>query len=118
MELIESLQIEHSSSAQLADRISLSCSGEASVLHLAGAIDIACAGELKDAFLNALQAGKPIQVEIGGVSDVDVTALQLLWAARRAAGQLEVDFAVSGEPAEPIKRQMAELGMEDLRILS
>ena len=112
-----SQEIEHSSSAQQAAEVSPS-SGEASVLNLAGEIDIACAGELKDEFLNALQSGKPIQVKIGDLSGLDVTGLQLLWVARRAAGQLGIDFAVSGEPAEPIRHQLAELGMEELEIFA
>ena len=112
-----SREIEHSSNEQQAVAVSPG-SGEASVLNLAGEIDIARAGELKDEFLNALQGGKPIHVKIGDLSGLDVTGLQLLWAARRAAGQLGVDFAVSGEPAEPIQHQLAELGMEELEIFA
>lgn len=114
----ESQQVELLNGARQAVNVSLSCGGEACVLDLAGEIDIACAGELKDALLKALQSGKEIQVMTGGVCDLDVTALQLLWAAKRAAGQLGADFAVSGEPAEAIKRQLAELGMEELGIFA
>jgi len=113
----EAQQLDHLNSAQQAVEISPG-SGEASVLNLPGTIDIACAAELKHEFLNALQGGKRIQVKIGDVSDLDVTALQLLWAARRAAKKSGIDFALSGEPAEPIKRQLAELGMEDLGIFA
>ena len=116
--LIESQQVEHLSSAQRAVEVSASRSGKTSVLNLAGKIDIRCAGELKDAFLNALQGGNQIQVKIDGASDLDVTALQLLWAGRMAAGRSGADFAVSGEPAESIRRQVAELGMEELGIFA
>jgi anti-anti-sigma regulatory factor len=114
----KSQQLEHLSSEQPAVDVSKDCSVEPCVLNLAGKIDIGCAGELKDEFLKALQSGKRIQVEIGGLSDLDVTALQLLWAAKRATMRLGVDFAVSGEPAKPIQNQVAELGMEELGIFA
>lgn len=116
--MIELQQVEHSSSAEQAVEVSASRSGKTSVLNLAGKIDISCVSELKDAFLKVLQGGDQIQVKIDGASDLDVTALQLLWAARIAARQSGVDFAVSGEPAEAIRGQVAELGMEDLGIFA
>ena len=115
--MFESQQIEYSGSVQQAVEVSPD-SAEASVLNLAGVLDIARASELKDELLNALRSGKPIQVKIGDLCGVDVTALQLLWAAKRTAAQSCVHFAVSGDLAEPIGRQLAELGMEELEIFA
>jgi anti-anti-sigma regulatory factor len=94
-----------------AAEISLSRFGESSVLRLAGAIDIDSAAELRAALLEALKGSREIQISTDGVSEADVTALQLLWAARRAAGEAGVDFSLSRAPA--IGSLAAELGMEE-----
>lgn len=96
--------------------ISLSRSGELSVLRLAGSIDIGTAAELQAALLKALRGSRQIQVCAEALTDVDVTALQLLWAARRAAVSEGAGFLVSGAPA--LEPQLAEWGMEALLIFA
>jgi anti-anti-sigma regulatory factor len=98
--------------------IALSRSGESSVLGLAGAIDISRAAELKAALVEALGNSRRIEISAAGVTDLDVTALQLLWAARRAAAQEKKDFVVTGEPERAMASRLAELGMEQLEIFA
>lgn len=109
---------EESSRKQPAVGISLSCSCESSILHLAGAIDLGCAAELKAALVQALDCSRQITVSAAALTSVDVTAVQLLWAAQRAAGQRGMGFAVSAAPVETVERQLAELGMSELKILA
>jgi len=41
--------------------------------------------------------GPAVQVDLEGVTDLDVTAVQLLWAARREAQDAGARFAMSGQ---------------------
>jgi anti-anti-sigma factor len=100
------------------DGISLSDLGNACLLRLTGSIDIACGRELKGALVKALELGKQVHVSTEGVSYLDVTALQLLWAARQQAERVGVGFASAGEPAAPISSVVAELGLEAAQIFA
>ena len=68
---------------------------ESSTIRLEGAIDIALAGELRAALLAALTSGGELLIALGGATDLDVTAMQLLWAARRMADASDVRFDAS-----------------------
>ena len=92
--------------------ITLEQSEESSVIRLEGAIDIACAAELKTIFLDALTSGNPVGVALDGCTDLDVTAVQLLWAAEREARALSVSFALSGPVPEPVWAALKDAGFE------
>lgn len=68
------------------------------VISLSGAVDIRCAAELKNVLVEALSLKRGLHVDLTGVTEVDVTALQLLWAAEleaRASGtELTLDRAM------------------------
>lgn len=81
-------------------------------IRLDGAIDIASAAELKEALLAAVESGQVIRLSLEDVSDLDVTAVQLLWAARRDAEQRGVAFAVSTGPSASVRRTLAEVGLD------
>jgi anti-anti-sigma regulatory factor len=65
-------------------------------LILAGSIDIAAATELKKLLLAAVANQKDTVVEIGAVTSVDVTTVQLLWAAERESRISGNSFSVLG----------------------
>jgi anti-anti-sigma regulatory factor len=48
---------------------------------LEGTIDISSAGELKAVLLKALGSGKDVCISLDAATYLDVTAVQLLWAA-------------------------------------
>ncbi|HEX4007924.1 MAG TPA: hypothetical protein VHX60_17250 [Acidobacteriaceae bacterium] len=54
-------------------------------LLLEGAVDIGCAGELKAALAEAVGSGAVAHIVAESVTALDVTAIQLLWAAERAS---------------------------------
>ena len=85
---------------------------ELSTIRLEGAIDIGLAGELRAALLTALTAGGELRISLGGATDLDVTAMQLLWAARRMADASEVRFAFEGPAQERVTAALALAGME------
>src|ERR1700758_2819957 len=55
-------------------------------IRLGGQINLTSAAELKDRLLEWLAAGKDADLELDGLEEIDVSALQLLWAAAREAG--------------------------------
>jgi anti-anti-sigma regulatory factor len=92
--------------------ISLDKSEAGAVISLAGTIDITCAAELKVLLLEALDSGTEVLISLGDAIDLDVTAIQLLWAAQRQARQSTVGFEVSGQVPEPISTAIAEAGFQ------
>ena len=77
-----------------------------------GQINIASAAELKKLLLEALASGRELRVDLDLATDLDVTALQLLWAAERAARGASKGFTLSGRVPDEIAIAMAEAGFE------
>jgi len=94
--------------------ITLEQSEDISVLRLEGAIDIASAAELKKLFIQAFASGHDVRVEMDGATDLDVTAVQLLWAARREAKVSGVEFALTGEVPEAVTSALRQAGFTKL----
>lgn len=84
---------------------------ESSLIHLEGAIDIGAAAELKAALIEARKTGKGTVVTLGALSELDVTAFQLLWAAKREAKQAGLRFGLAPLPA-CIQASLAEMGLD------
>jgi anti-anti-sigma factor len=97
--------------------ISLDKSETGAVISLAGTIDIACAAELKALLLEALNSGPEVLISLDAATDLDVTAIQLLWAAERQARQSAVEFRVSGQLPKPIFSALAEAGFQPFSTL-
>lgn len=55
------------------------------ILRLDGDCTLTSAAELKSALIQALTGNKALCVDCNGAGEVDITALQLLWAAEQAA---------------------------------
>ena len=91
--------------------IALSQTDEASMIHLEGAIDISAASELKATLLEARKADKGTVVILGGLSELDVTAFQLLWVAKREARHAGLRFELAQLPA-CIEESLAEMGLD------
>ena len=92
--------------------IALTQSEDASLLRLAGEIDISRSVELKAVLLDAIAAGKTIRVLADEVTELDVTAFQLLWAAGRQARQEGIGFAVTGEMRGAVRESLSALGLD------
>jgi anti-anti-sigma factor len=95
--------------------IVLEKSDSESRIVLEGAIDIGCAAELKTVLLEALQASIPVSISIEGVTYVDVTAIQLLWAARSHADRIGAKFHLPDELPEVVAAALAEIGLSSLQ---
>ncbi len=93
--------------------VTLSREENASLVHLEGVIDISDAADLKAALLEALERGKAVEVALSSVGGLDVTAVQLLWAAQRAAQKAAVAFKFSGRLPETVSAALAGAGLKD-----
>jgi anti-anti-sigma factor len=99
--------------------LTLEQSESQSVIRMEGAIDIASAGELKDLLLKALGSGKKeMCVSLDGVTSLDVTAVELLWAAEREATKAGVGFSFAGQAAPEAQAALAEAGLETFLVPS
>ena len=90
--------------------ISLEEGDVGNVLTLDGAIEISAAAELKILLLRALGSGKDTSVSLAAATYLDVTAVQLLWAARQQAERSGVVFEFSTQPSEAVSAALAEAG--------
>ena len=92
--------------------VALKLSNTQSTVALEGGIDIGSAAELKTALIEALAAGQPVLVELGQITDLDITAVQLLWAAKREAGAAGVEFAWDGQEPVEVRAALLEAGLD------
>jgi len=83
----------------------------ARVVRLQGAIDIGCAAELKELLVELLKTGPALRVSLEEATGLDVTAVQLLWAAAREAKQAGVEFAYEGQAPETVQFALAQAGL-------
>ena len=81
-------------------------------VRLEGEINIAAAAELKNLLLQALASGKELRVDLERAAELDVTALQLLWAAEREARGSGRGFALAGRLPEEILAAATDAGLE------
>jgi anti-anti-sigma regulatory factor len=83
-------------------------------IRLEGAIDIGCAAELKTLLVQALHSGPRVRLAIDGATHLDVTAIQLLWAAEREASRSGAGIAFDAAPSGEIAAGMREAGLNPL----
>lgn len=91
--------------------ITLDESGPQAVIGLEGVVDISSAAELKALLLRALHGGKKVRVSYDGTTDLDVTALQLLWAVEREANKVGVGFSLAGPALAEVDAVLSEAGL-------
>jgi len=87
--------------------------GEAlSVIRLQGDVNICSAAEFKQILLRALARGKDVRVDLSSVTELDLSALQLLWAAEREAKGAGVEFSFAGQCQQDVAFALAAAGFE------
>ena len=85
-------------------------------IQLEGAIDVGCAAELKELLMEKLKSSSAVYVSLESATGLDVTAVQLLWAAAREAQRLGVEFRFKGQMPEALRCGLAEVGMEEFPV--
>jgi ABC-type transporter Mla MlaB component len=81
------------------------------VLHLDGEVGIGTAAELKTLLSQALSTGRDVRINMVRVTEVDVTVMQLIWAAAREADKLRRRLSVAAGVPEEILAAWADAGL-------
>jgi anti-anti-sigma factor len=82
------------------------------LIELEGAIDIAGAAELKSVLVEALASARETRISLEKATSVDVTAVQMLWAAEREAKTSGGVLALEGEVPEAVRAALRAAGFE------
>jgi anti-anti-sigma factor len=85
---------------------------EQSVIRLEGAMEIAQAADLKSVLLDAIKREKPICLVLEGVTHLDITAVQLLWATEREARRAGLNLRCESEVPEPVRAALKGAGLD------
>ena len=80
-----------------------------SILHLDGELTVTSAVELKGILLAALTEGD-LQLDMERTEEIDITIMQLLWAAGRDAERKGVSFSIRA--SEAASRAARDAGFE------
>jgi anti-anti-sigma regulatory factor len=65
-----------------------------SLIRLEGEFTVTSAAELKDRLLECLATGNNLLLDLERAEEIDITLLQLLWAAGREAGRAGARIAI------------------------
>jgi anti-anti-sigma regulatory factor len=82
------------------------------LIHLEGEISIPFAAEFKQTLVQALNEGKDLRIDMEGATELDITALQLLWVAEREAKKASLGFSAAGSVPEQIRAATTAAGFE------
>jgi anti-anti-sigma factor len=82
------------------------------LIRLEGEIVIASARELRDALLEALAAQGGARISLERATGIDVTAVELLWAAEREAKASGVVLALEGPVPEAMRATLRQAGFK------
>ncbi|MGA7243713.1 MAG: STAS domain-containing protein [Terracidiphilus sp.] len=83
-------------------------------IRLDDVVDIAQAAELKQILMEAIGSFAPVSIQVSGASAIDVTAVQLLWAALSHASTTGKEFAIVGPWDEEIERSLSCTGISPI----
>lgn len=104
------VKVPFSKADQKSVPVTLDQSEEVCILRLEGEVDIACAAEMKQLLLQALGSGKELRVDVERATELDVTALQLLWATDREARGSGRGFTLAGRVPGEISVAILDAG--------
>jgi anti-anti-sigma regulatory factor len=80
------------------------------LIRIEGDVSIAMAAEMKDLLIKTLASGKDLHVSMASATDLDVTALQLLYAADREAAKSGTKLTLDDQVPEEIFSAMTDAG--------
>jgi 16S rRNA U1498 N3-methylase RsmE len=83
-----------------------------SLIYLDGAITIPSAAELKLVIVQALASGQRVCFVLENATELDITALQLLWATERNAEVTSLQATISGQVPDSILTAAVNAGLQ------
>ncbi len=81
-------------------------------LRIDGEATISLSASLKQHLLHALALEAPVHIDLSAISDVDISALQLFWAARRESESLGKELTFSAPLPELVLTQLRHAELE------
>ncbi|MBF0140705.1 MAG: STAS domain-containing protein [Magnetococcales bacterium] len=90
--------------------LSVDDAGDAGTLTLSGGITIQHAAQLKDTLLEGISAAKGLVIDLSEVDRVDLSAIQLLFAAHRGLNDKGKSLTVAGTIPEAWHNAVKESG--------
>lgn len=84
--------------------------GSAIRLSPEGSLGIDRAAALRVSLLEAFEKGGPVELDLSAVDDVDLSCVQLLYAARREAVERKLSFHLVGSLAKRLVRKLRNGG--------
>ena len=100
---MDDLIIERSQDGRLPGRV---------LLKLSGGLTIGEAARFREALTEALAAADDLQVDISGVTGVDITGLQLLCASHQSAEQIGKQFRLVGGDNQIFRKIAVDAGFQ------
>ena len=91
--------------------LEMTWSAEAGVLKLEGNWTIERAGELKAALLEAVNNSEHIVIDLGELTDTDLSAVQLLCSAHRTSARMGKRLALGERKPETLIRVVRDAGL-------
>jgi len=96
--------------------VTLEQTESSTLIQLRGTVDISSAAELKQILSDALGSGKALGIPLADSTGLDVTAVQLLYAAERQANASSAKFAYQGQMPEQVVSALVQAGFESFPI--
>lgn len=79
-------------------KITVDANDKRTVLRVQGRIMVEHASELRDAMLKALASSNAVTVDLSGVTDADISFMQLVCSAHKTARDAGRGFVITGSP--------------------
>ncbi len=92
--------------------IRLTGSGGGPVLRLEGEVGLKSAHELRRVLVQALASGRNVTVSLEQTSEMDLSTVQLLLAAGRAAARAQHSMTLTGSVPAPVRDCFDTLGVD------
>jgi len=89
---------------------------DATRMDIDGVLDISIAEELKSDLLSAV-ATPLVRVDLSAVTYLDVTAIQLLWAAQHAAELKDVPLVFEASIPDSVRTALRDAGFQEMLTL-
>ncbi len=86
------------------------------LITLDGDINIGCSTELKTALAGALATKAPVKLHVSAVERVDISSIQLLWAAAREAEDAGMPLVVEGSVPATLGETLRNAGFKSFPI--
>ena len=98
--------------------MSITCdeSDARTILRIEGDFDVSSSAEMKRELIEAISSRKELQLDVTSVTDIDVTFIQLLWAAVREAEKEKITCTFVGQTPENIHCIIRESGFENFLV--